>query len=463
MLQNLIARVRADNNLKNMLKHSGMMYVSGLFSALFIIIQEITTARTIGPEAYGRFATIFGVSALIFLIVDVRTWELGTKLLARPLLDKDHEEAIRIITWLSVVDLITGVISAGVMLLFANLIAGQLLRSNDLYWVVSLYALSLPFRMFANGISRTLLRMYDRFGWLSVKSIIYGLARLIFIAGAALLNWGLPGVVLGAVLAEITGALVLLVMEWRIIRLEMPGTRPINFERPRQYREGLRMMRGLWLSATLWGLELEMYIPFLALLASPEQVGIFRSGVDIAETIEKLLVPFMLVLFPQIVKSYEQDTRPQFLRLTKQSGWLMALLTIPFTLGIMLLGPLLLPRLLGERFVGVAGVAALIAIGYTAYGIFMWTRPALVALSRIRELNLIGIAMMVIAALTLIVSLPTFGAVGAAAVRGGSMILQYGVSFIVFRRIIVKQALPSEMQAAQAETGLTGLAQDHAR
>jgi O-antigen/teichoic acid export membrane protein len=264
-------------------------------------------------------------------------------------------------------------------------------------------------------------------------------------------------------MAEIVGAVVLLVMEWRIIRIEMPGTRLVNFGRPRQFREGLKMMRELWLSATLWGLELEMYIPFLALLSSPEQVGIFRSGVDIAETIEKLLVPFMLVLFPQIVKSYEQDSRPQFLRLTRQSGWLMALLTVPFTLGIMFLGPIFLPRLLSDRYAGVATVATLIAIGYTAYGIFMWTRPALVALSRIRALNLIGMGMIGVAALTLLVSLPTFGAIGAAGVRGGSMILQYGISFLVFRRIIAQQQLPSEMQTTSPPVPLTGLAQDHAR
>src|SRR5689334_22045845 len=112
MIQNLIQRVRSDNNLKNMIKHSGMMYVSGLFSTLFIVVQELTTARTIGAESYGRFATIFGVSALIFLIVDVRTWELGTKMLIRPLVSKDYDEVIRITTWLTVVDILTGIISA---------------------------------------------------------------------------------------------------------------------------------------------------------------------------------------------------------------------------------------------------------------------------------------------------------------------------------------------------------------
>src|SRR5262249_44243299 len=154
MLHKLRLQVTNDSNLKNMLRHSGMMYISGLLSTLFIIIQEILTARTIGPDDYGRFATVVGVSSLIILIVDVRTWELGTKMLVRPLLDKDYDEAVRITTWLSIVDLLTGVISVFAMVAFSGVIATQLLRAPDLYWIVILYTLSLPFRMLANGISR---------------------------------------------------------------------------------------------------------------------------------------------------------------------------------------------------------------------------------------------------------------------------------------------------------------------
>jgi O-antigen/teichoic acid export membrane protein len=445
MIQSLLTRIRNDQNLKSMLKNSGVMYASGMFSTLLIAIQQVTTANRIGPEDYGRFATIFGISSLVFLIVDVRTWELATKMLARPLLDKQHEEVSRITTWLTLVDIFTGVLSVICVLLVAQPIAIHLLRAPELANLVGLYALSLPFRMLANGVSRTLLRMYDRYDWLSLKSIVYGVSRLVFISGAAWLGLGLQGVVAGAVLAELIGAMVLLVMEWLIFRRMMPGTPIFNLKRPQQFWEGLRMMRGLWLSATLWGLEVEMYVPLLAFLVSPEQVGIFRSGLDIAETIEKLLVPFMLVLFPQIVKSYEQDTRNQFLRLVKQSALLMALLTIPVLLGIIFLGPLVLPRLLSEAYAGVVIVASLIAAGFTVYGIMMWTRPALVALNRIYELNIIGIAVISCSVAALLFLAPHYGAIGGAAVRGGAMVLQYGLSLLVFRRVIARQKLPHEL------------------
>jgi O-antigen/teichoic acid export membrane protein len=450
MLQNITNRIKRDNNLKDLLRYSGVMYASGLVSAFLITIQQITTARWIGPENYGRFAAIVGIGALAMLIADVRTWELGGKLLARPILDQDHVEISRITTWLLVVDVITGLLSGAIILLLAQPIATYLLRAPDLSGLVILYILAQPFRILANGIARTLIRMYNQYNWLSIKSIVYGFARLILISGAALIGLGLPGVILGAALAEVIGGVVVLGMGWAIHRREMPETAFIDFQKPRQFKEGLNMMRGLWLSATLSGLEIEVYIPLLALLTTPGQVGIFRSGLDIAETIEKLLVPFMLVLFPQVVKSYEQDSRAQFIRIVKQSALLMALLTLPFLFGIVVLGPFLLPRFLGESYGGVSAAASFLATGLMVYGVLMWTRPALIALNRVRELNLIAIAMIFLSTLSLLVGAPLYGAIGAAAIRGGALVLENALAYVVFRREIVRHKLPQELDASSA-------------
>ncbi len=434
-MQRLISKIKSDSNLSDLLRHSGIMYASGLFSTLLLTIQQISTAKLIGPADYGRLATVMGSGLLVMLIVDVRTWELGTKLLARPILDRDYKETSRVITWLTSADIVAGLISAGIVFVFAGPMATHLLQAPDLEWLVRLYTLSIPFRMISNGITRTSLRMYNRFGLLSAKSIAYGAARILLMTGAALLGLGLEGVIIGAILSEVIGALMLLVMQIGVSRRELPGTALIDFHKPHQFHEGLHMMGGLWLSATLAGLQTETFVPILALLTTPAQVGIFRSGLDIAETIEKLLIPFMLVLFPQVVKSYEQTSRAQFGRMIKQSALLMGILTLPFTLGIIFVGGLILPRLLGPDFTGVSTVASFIAIGFTVYGILMWTRPALIALNRIAELNIVGISVVLISTVCLFTLAPTYGATGGAAIRGGVMVFQNIALGLIFRRI----------------------------
>lgn len=443
-MQRLTSAIRNDSNLRDLLRHSGIMYASGLVSTLLITIQQISTAYLIGPADYGRLATVLGSGLLVMLIVDVRTWELGTKLLARPILERDYQESARVITWLTSADILTGLISALIVFVFARLIAIHLLQAPELEWLVGLYTLSIPFRMLANGIARTSLRMYNRFGLLSAKSIVYGAARIVLMSGAALLGLGLQGVIIGAILAEVIGALMLLVMQVWIMRRELPGAKLIDFRKPRQFSEGIRMMGGLWFSATLAGLQVETFVPLLALLTTPTQVGLFRSGLDIAETIEKLLIPFMLVLFPQIIQSYEQKPQSELIRLIKQASILMALLTLPFTLGIIFFGPIIFPHLLGEGYSQTATVASFIASGFTIYGILMWTRPVLIAFNCIRELNWMSIAVVLGSVVSLVIVAPAFGAIGSAAVRGSAMILQNLGYAVIVRSRLTSQKLPVE-------------------
>jgi O-antigen/teichoic acid export membrane protein len=444
MIQNITAKIRGDQNLKNLLKHSGVMYASGAVSTVLLIIQQITTAKIIGPSDYGRLATVLGSSLLVMYIMDVRTWEAGVKLLARPIIDGDKDEVTRIITWLTLADVVTGILGSLVVILFAQFIAVRLLQAPDLYWLVSLYALMIPFRMLSNGIARTSVRMYNRFDWLSVKSIVYGLSRIVFMSGAALLGYGLQGVVIGAIIVEIISAIVIVGMQWRIQKRELTDKTLFDFRKPQQFKIGLKMMRGVWLSATLQGLQIEVFVPILALLTVPAQVGLFRSGLDIAETIEKLSVPLMTVLFPQVIKSYEQDSRVNFIRLIKQSSILMGMLTLPFTLGIIFIGPVVFPRLLGKDFDGIAIVATILVIGFAIYGIFMWTRPALIAFNRLSELNLICAATIVLSVIALVIFVPTYGAVGAVIIHAGAIIFQNVLLLVLFRNVLPQQHFPAQ-------------------
>lgn len=433
MLQKLTTAIRTDRNLSDMLRHSGVMYAFGTISTVLIVIQQITTASLIGAADYGRLATVLGSGAFIMLIMDVRTWEIGTKLLVRPINDKQHRQINQIINWLTLVDLMTGFLSALIVFALAPFIARDLLRAPELMWLVQLYALSNPFRMFSNGMARTVLRMYDYFNWLAWKSVIYGGSRLCFMTGAALIGLGLQGVIIGAILSEIIGALALMMMAWLVRRRETSDVSLWDFTRPQQFGEGMKLIPGLWLSGTLAGLQIEMFIPLLALLTTPEQVGLFRSGLDIGETIEKLLTPFAVVLWGQVMRTYEQNTRSALLQLVRQSSLLMGLLTLPFLIGIILIGPILLPRILGTGFESVALIASLISSGFTVYGILMWTRPALIALNRIQEINWIGVATVLVSTIALLIIAPLYGAIGGAVVRSGSLVAQNVFQLLVFR------------------------------
>jgi O-antigen/teichoic acid export membrane protein len=436
-LRPFIARLRRDSNLVELLRNSGLLYVSGVFSIALTFIQQITTANRLGAADYGRFAVVLGSSALLLLILDARTWELGTKLLARPMLEKAHEEIVRIMTWLLLIDALVGLLGVFLVIFFASPIADYLLKAPDLDWLVRVYGLSLIFRSIGGGGAVALVRLYDRFDWLSIKSVGYALVRLVLISGAAFLGFGMLGVVVGAVLCEIINALAMIIMTYALWRRQMPAARLIDLRKPQCFREGRRLMIDLWVSATLKGLQLETLIPLTALLTQPAQVGLLRTGMDITDLISKLTAPLTIVLSPAVIKAFEQGGRVALLRLVKQAALLLSLLSAPFVAGIIVLGPLLFPRLLQSGYEGVAGVASLLAVGFGINAVFLWLRPAVIALSMVREQNVVAVAGALFSTLGLIVLAPAHGAMGSAfvvsAMLAGSA---FALAAILFNRLL---------------------------
>jgi O-antigen/teichoic acid export membrane protein len=245
------------------------------------------------------------------------------------------------------------------------------------------------------------------------------------------------GVVVGAVLCEIINALAMIIMTYALWRRQMPAARLIDLRKPQCFREGRRLMIDLWVSATLKGLQLETLIPLTALLTQPAQVGLLRTGMDITDLISKLTAPLTIVLSPAVIKAFEQGGRVALLRLVKQAALLLSLLSAPFVAGIIVLGPLLFPRLLQSGYEGVAGVASLLAVGFGINAVFLWLRPAVIALSMVREQNVVAVAGALFSTLGLIVLAPAHGAMGSAfvvsAMLAGSA---FALAAILFNRLL---------------------------
>ncbi len=432
--RNLWLRIQSDASLHNLIRHSGTLYIGGAVSTALTIAQQLAAARLLGAFDYGRFATVLGSSLVIILLIDVRTWELGTKLLARPVLEREHGETSRIVSWLFLVDLVLGALGAALLLAFAQPVATHLLKSAELAALVRLYALAMPFRVVSEGITGAVLRFYERYAWLSVKSVVYALLRLILIGGAALLGFGLRGVLIATVVGEVLNALGMVTMSWLVLKRELPGARLFDLTRPRAFDEGRRMMGQYWISATLKGFHLQSFVPLLALLTTPTQVGLFRVGLDIADSIAKLTAPLSIVLFPEIIKRYEQGARAEFLRFIKQSTLVLALITGPLVVGIIALGPVILPLALGSDYGQLGGVVSPLAIAYGISTTVLWIRPAIVAVGRIRQQNVASAVLAVVSVTALVVVSPALGAVGATVVLSVLIVSHSAWSFAVIYR-----------------------------
>ncbi len=423
MLKEFRSRISSDRHLVGLLRDSSILYVAGVISIGLTFAQQISTARILGPVEYGLLAAVLSSAALMLLLMDFRSWEAANKLISRCMADRDMDEAARVSSLLMGVDVAFGMLGLILLLLLAPVVAAGLLRIPELTWLVQLYALIIPFRLFSMGVPTSLLRLYDRFDWLAAKSVIYSVLRLVLMTGAALLGLGLPGVVAGAIVGEVVNAAMLFVLVALLWRRQNPGVTLFRLALPHRPGSIFRLMASLWTSGSLKGLQQEIIIPLLALLTTPGQVGLFRSGMDVAQLVLRLVEPLSITIQPKIMKLYEMDTFAAFIRFIKQSTALLAVVIWPFTIFLILLGPVVIVPFLGEDYAGVWPIASLISAAFAVIGTFSWTRPALVSLNAVGWEIILDFGLLVLTAAGMFGLAPEQGALGAAVVIAVCFIL----------------------------------------
>jgi O-antigen/teichoic acid export membrane protein len=256
----------------------------------------------------------------------------------------------------------------------------------------------------------------------------------VLIAGPALLGWGLIGVIIGSLLSEIIHFLLVVFMTYRLWHQNSSeDIGLIRLQRPQRFHQGLRLVRQLWVSASIKGLQLETFVPLLALLTTPAQVGLYRGALDVAQLLARLTEPLQVVIQPTLMQIYQQQPLAVFTRYIRQITLILAGIVVPFLLVVLVFGPQLFAVVFGEEFVGIAPVTSILTVGYGITTMTLWIRPSVIALDRLHEQNIIGIIIFIYTIAALFVASDA-GALGAALVMSSALIFYVILSLVVLWR-----------------------------
>ncbi len=433
-MERILGKIRNDANLKDLVRHSGLLYISGLFSLGFMFAQQMTTASLLGATDFGRLAVVLSTGLTVATLLDFRTWEIGSKLLTEALQSQQHRETVRIITWLYLVDFFAGLIGVALLFVLAEFVAISLLHDPELVWLIRLYALSVPFRLLGGGIVGALPRYFNHFDWLAIKAVIYAVVRLVLMTGAALLGFGFTGVVIAALLSEIVHVGMLLIMARAIWWNRLRQSAIFDLGKPTNFDEGRRMLPRFWINSTLIGLHLNLFIPIAALLTTPAQIGVFSVGVAVMELIDRAIQPLWVVFTPKIIMLYRPSTLPDFRKYLRQAAGVSGVVVISLTLMLIIAAPFVLPVLLrGSEYEGVVIVTIILAAANGVYMGLMWTRPAIITTGLISWHNVLTFALLILSLVVLVSFVPSNGAVGAAVAKAVFLALSGIGSLLLLR------------------------------
>ncbi len=421
--------------------------VARVASELISLVAAVLLARLVAPSEFGE-----AVIPLIFVpLAVIFTFEgLGSALVQRKEIDQAHIEAAMLAS------LVTGAVLSLATFLLAGPVGGQLFghASAELLRLIS------PVFLLAGlgAVSRGLLWRHLDFRRVSLIEMISLAMGAVSAVAMALAGLAAEAIVLGALIATLTTAVLLLVS--------------VPPPMPRFHRQALRDVTGFGLPASAAGLTYvavsNATVAIAAVRLSAAQVGLywraFQLGVVYQDKISGIM---MRLAFPIYSRTTDLD---ELRRFHERATRIHAAVLLPLLSLLIVLAPDLVPWVFGERWAPAAGAVQILAVAGMIAAILTGYPQILLAAGKPRALLSFNVVLLVLYAATSWIAAPygiTALAVSVVVVHVAMIVAVYGVLFRLLLKIpigrLVSDLLPAiacSLALLAAAAPLAGLLRD---
>ena len=404
----------ADVHLMRLVGNLGWLYSAGAISTVLLASQGVIAARVLGAERYGLFAAILAAAQLISQFLDFRTWEVLTNYLPGMLLNGNGSVARGLVRLGILIDLAAGGLSLVLTWGLSSLIIQNIVHNSDVRDAVMLIAISLPFTMVANGSVAGVLRVQNRFAWMSAKSVILATFRLVLMVGLFAAGLDLYALVwtytAGEAVNAIATSLLARAATREVVETEASPVGPIDVL---QRVPGLtHLLVQTWISGTLKGFHSRVDVLVLSLLSTPVQVGYYRIALDLASIISKFSSPLQAAVMPELAKL--SANKASMRGIVERISLLLAVILLPLALVFSVVADRVVDLALGSGYAGTASSLIVLVWGYGVALMLVWVRPAAVVKGRVGFMNIVALVVALLQVILLSVLVPSNGALGAA-------------------------------------------------
>lgn len=269
--------------------------------AVINFILTILMSRMLGNMAYGIFLIAQQYMNLMDGIVNFQSWSGVIKYGSEAIVNDDNEGLYSIIKGGFIVDVTTAILGTTVALI-AVPIARNILNWDYLQSLLALiFAIEIAFHV--EGTSIGVLRLFDKFSYTAVQSIIGGLIKFIFIAiyfftgGRSLLI-----VTLIYVITDIVKHLLLVFMAFKVIKTEVG----ISNIRKAPWRNSGN--KAFYSYTVLNNISYTVDVPvkyfdiFIISFISVDMVAIYKVFQQIFQIITMITIPLSTAILPQFTE-----------------------------------------------------------------------------------------------------------------------------------------------------------------
>lgn len=406
--------IREDALFRRILKNSSYLFTSGTISSGLGFLQSIIVGRALGVSNYGLWALIMTYVMFVNQLVDFRVWETVIKYVSEFRVKEDEARAFAMVKLAYWIDFLTGVLAFSVAVLFGPL-AAKLLHQPSLPDYVFIIALS-PLFATINGTSTAILRVFDRFKWLSFEEVIRSIFSLGLISLIVILGYRLKGVVIAYVITSLFSTIILSSFSIRIIHSKLWYIRKegrISLLRGR-FKEIASFLFHTNISAFWVMITRSFDVLILGHFRSTTEVGYFQLAKNFVTVITMIHDPLYYSIFPEISKMWAEGNVRKFIQFLKRLTFITASVFIPIALCMAFFSGIVIRFTYGREFVPAVTALQIMVWGITLASVFTWVRPTIVTIGKPHISNLIGFIGTLVFLSGSFILVPLFGYIGSA-------------------------------------------------
>jgi O-antigen/teichoic acid export membrane protein len=404
-----------DDALKRLIKNSSLLFSAEMLVTLIGAIQFPLVSRWLGATEYGVWGIVTGWVRIVGLILSFRLWETVTRYFSNYLTGNDESRALAILKLCLLIDFTIAALTFTAVNLSAEWASALFVKRPDGVDLIRLEALHL-LTLVTMSVWMAVLRVFDRFKFISVYNVISAIALFAVTIFMLLLGAGAAGMIVAATVVNLGQTLWLAARAGRELKS--------RFSR-HWFTADLQTLRGDWreIWVMLFSMNIDAFrkiavnnadIVILGWLSTPAQAGVYQLAKRLASYFGRFTDPIYESLFPEVSRLYAADgparVKPLIQKLTR--GILIGL-GVAVTAAYLSSG-WIIPLLFGPDYVPAIPVFYVMILT-NIWAVCLWAPSVLIAAGKARQLTAINTAASLVMLALLLILTQWWGAIGTAA------------------------------------------------
>lgn len=445
----LSARLLKNDLIRRVVRNSAYLFSATGISAGMGMLQGILAARLLGVYGFGLLGTITMFTSVVNKLASFRMNELVIKYVGHYTEEGDSERAAAVFKAASLVEILTSLVAYLLVFLAAPLAARLFAKDAAVTTWFQVYGLIVLANLMAESATG-FLQIFDRFRRIAVLNVVQSLATLLMIAGIFFYDEILqPGgdptlaVILAYLAGKTLGALGLTVTA--LIEATRKWGRswwraPLSLLRG-QARELIGFGVNTNLSATINLVNKDAEILWVSFFRGPLEAGYYKLALALANIVQMPVAPLPQATYPELAREISRSRWDNVRAVLRQGSQMAGGYSVLTTIGLILLGPLLIRIVYGAEFLPAYPALVILLVGFIFANTFYWNRIALLALGQPGYPTRVNFTAAILKIALALVLLPRYGYLGSAALLSGYYLFSITLNVRKTLQILRKQPL----------------------